>query len=108
MNPGQFMVLFASLFAVACYPERPDAYMESCAYTACPQGQGLVCVDYGNDRLAPNWLCTMECSTDEDCPVQKCTSYNDISCGGDHGSGLSSCNWCGAEIPGYCRMDCEW
>lgn len=38
MNLGQFTLLSASLFALACHPERPEAYMESCDAAACPEG----------------------------------------------------------------------
>lgn len=108
MSAERLALVFAAVFALACNPERPEAYMESCDTAACPEGQGLVCVDYGAARGEPRKLCTFECSDNEDCPIQKCESYNQISCGGVEGSGLSSCSWCGAEVPGYCRMDCEW
>lgn len=98
-------VLFIPLFAPACHPERPEAYMESCAENPCPAGQGLVCVDYGVARGEPLLLCTLACSDKEDCPINKCPG---LSCGDLHGIPADNCTGCGFEVPGYCGMDCEW
>lgn len=67
---GPYKLVLAAILTIATSCQPPPTYLEDCESNA-DCGEDLSCVSRMNGEL-PYRVCTMECSSSEDCPSRSC------------------------------------